>query len=241
MKQNIFKSVAFAALTVLTGSVFISCGGGSGSADGKDLPTDGILGSFPKVYYECIDGINTARADMALGSGEEYDIAKARLAELQEQLKTIAETEGLSSIEIPTEVAPGIPFKVVKPLVITGADDRQLTLQGEVESTESIDGYLTGTYGFLVAYDTEGNPFAMGEKAFYTAEGNAQNWSAGMKGTVTMYLPIYAFNVNRLARIEKLLIVTKKSEEMQKAAAAVSEMQSEAMAKTREALKKMSK
>ena len=239
MKQNIFKSVAFAALTVLTGSVFISCGGGS--ADGKDLPTDGILGSFPKVYYECIDGINTARADMALGSGEEYDIAKARLAELQEQLKTIAETEGLSSIEIPTEVAPGIPFKVVKPLVITGADDRQLTLQGEVESTESIDGYLTGTYGFLVAYDTEGNPFAMGEKAFYTAEGNAQNWSAGMKGTVTMYLPIYAFNVNRLARIGKLLIVTKKSEEMQKAAAAVSEMQSEAMAKTRETLKKMSK
>jgi hypothetical protein len=62
-----------------------------------------------------------------------------------------------------------------------------------------------------------------------------------MKGTVKMYLPIYAFNVNRLARIGKLLIVTKKSEEMQKAAAAVSEMQSEAMAKTREALKKMSK
>lgn len=241
MKQNLFKSVAFATFIALMGIVLISCGNGSSTTDNKELSTDGVLGTFPKVYFECIDGINTARADMAVGSDEEYKTAKEKLSELQEQLRTIAETEGLSSIEIPTEVASGIPFKVIKPLVITGADEKQLTLQGEVESTEDIDEYLTGNYGCLVAYDTEGNPFATGERAFYTAEGNAQNWSVGTKGTVTMYLPLYAFNISGLARIGKLLIVTKKSEEMQKAATVVSEMQSEAMAKTLDALKKMKK
>ena len=50
---------------------------------------------------------------MAVGTDEERNAAKAKLEELQEQLKTIAETEGLASIEIPTEIAEGVPFKVV--------------------------------------------------------------------------------------------------------------------------------
>ena len=153
MKQNIFKSVALAAVIVLSGTVFISCGGGSNSSGSKDLPADGVLGTFPQKYFECVDGINTARADMAVGTDEERNAAKAKLEELQEQLKTIAETEGLASIEIPTEIAEGVPFKVVKPLVITNVDDRQLTLEGEVESTEAVDQYKAVTYGYLVAYD----------------------------------------------------------------------------------------
>ena len=66
MKQNIFKSVALAAVIVLSGTVFISCGGGSNSSGSKDLPADGVLGTFPQKYFECVDGINTARADMAV-------------------------------------------------------------------------------------------------------------------------------------------------------------------------------
>ena len=42
MKQNIFKSVALAAVIVLSGTVFISCGGGSNSSGSKDLPADGV-------------------------------------------------------------------------------------------------------------------------------------------------------------------------------------------------------
>ena len=158
MKQNIFKSAALAAVIALTGAVFTSCGGGNGSnsggsSDSQELATDGILGSFPQKYFECMDGINTARADLAVGTEQEREAAKPKLEELQEQLKTMAETEGLVSIEIPTEVAEGIPFKVVKPLVITNVDDRQLTLEGEVESTEAVDQYKAINYGYLVAYD----------------------------------------------------------------------------------------
>ena len=49
MKQNIFKSVALAAVIVLSGTVFISCGGGSNSSGSKDLPADGVLGTFPQT------------------------------------------------------------------------------------------------------------------------------------------------------------------------------------------------
>ena len=83
MKQNIFKSVALAAVIVLSGTVFISCGGGSNSSGSKDLPADGVLGTFPQKYFECVDGINTARADMAVGTDEERNAAKAKLEELR--------------------------------------------------------------------------------------------------------------------------------------------------------------
>lgn len=242
MRKNVFKTLTFVVAIALSGVVLTSCGGGSGSnAESNAMPTDGILGSFPQKYYDCIDGINTARADMAVGTAEESKTAKDKLAELQEQLKTMAETEGLSSIEIPTEFAEGIPFKLVKPLVITNVDDRLLTLKAEVESTDAVDQYVAYNYGYLVAYDTDGKPFSTGQQGTYTPEGGASNWSAGTKGTLTIYLSIAAFNVDGLSRLGKLLIVTNKSEEMKQAAAAVSELQSAAMAKTREALKKMAK
>ena len=202
------------------------------------MSTDGILGSFPQKYYDCIDGINTARADMAVGSAEESKAAKDKLAELQEQLKTMAETEGLSSIEIPTEFAEGIPFKVVKPLVITNVDDRQLTLEGEVESTEAVDQYKAINYGYLVAYDKDGKPFSVGQHGQYAPEDGKLDWAAGTKGKLTIYLSIAAFNVDGLARLGKLLIVDSKAEELKQAATAMSELQSAAMQKTREAFKK---
>ena len=242
MKKNLFKTLALVGAMALSGVVLTSCGGGSGSTtESKGMPTDGILGSFPQKYYDCIDGINTARADMAVGTAEETKAAKDKLAELQEQLKTMAETEGLTSIEIPTEFAEGIPFKLVKPLVITNVDDRLLTLQAEVESTDAVDQYVAYNYGYLVAYDTDGKPFSTGQQGTYTPDDCSSNWSAGTKGTLTIYLSIAAFNVEGLSRLSKLLIVTNKSEEMKQAAAAVSELQSAAMEKTREALKKMAK
>ena len=202
------------------------------------MSTDGILGSFPQKYYDCIDGINTARADMAVGTEEEYKAAKAKLAELQEKLKTLAETENLASIEIPTEIAQGIPFKVVKPLVITNVDDRQLTLEGEVESTEAVDQYKAINYGYLVAYDKDGKPFSVGQHGQYAPEDGKLDWAAGTKGKLTIYLSIAAFNVDGLARLGKLLIVDSKAEELKQAATAMSELQSAAMQKTREAFKK---
>ena len=239
MKKNIFTSAALAAVIALSGTVFISCGGGSGSSsDSPDMSADGILGSFPQKYFECIDGMNTARADMAVGTEEEYKAAKAKLAELQEQLKTLAETENLASIEIPTEIAQGIPFKVVKPLVITNVDDRQLTLEGEVESTEAVDQYKAINYGYLVAYDKDGKPFSVGQHGQYAPEDGKLDWAAGTKGKLTIYLSIAAFNVDGLARLGKLLIVDSKAEELKQAATAMSELQSAAMQKTREALKK---
>ena len=56
MKQNMFKSVALAAVIALTGAVFTSCGGGNGSnsggsSDSQELATDGILGSFPPEVF----------------------------------------------------------------------------------------------------------------------------------------------------------------------------------------------
>lgn len=241
MKQNIFKSVALAAVIVLSGTVFISCGGGSNSSGSKDLPADGVLGTFPQKYFECVDGINTARADMAVGTDEERNAAKAKLEELQEQLKTIAETEGLASIEIPTEIAEGVPFKVVKPLVITNVDDRQLTLEGEVESTEAVDQYKAVTYGYLVAYDKDGRPFSVGQHGNYAPEGSKLNWPTGTKGKLTIYLSVAAFNIDGLARLGKLLIVDSKAEELKQAAAAMSELQSAAMEKAQKALEKMKK
>ena len=242
MKKNVFKSVALVAVIALSGVVLTSCnGGGNGNTESKAMPTDGILGSFPQKYFDCIDGINTARADMAVGTSEEYKAAKAKLEELQGQLKTMAETEGLASIEIPTEFAEGIPFKVLKPLVITKVEDRQLTLQAQVESTDAVDQYAAYGYGYLVAYDTDGKPFSVGQHGTYAPEGGASNWAAGTKGTLTIYLSFAAFNVEGLARLGKLLIVTNKSEEMKQAAAAISELQSAAMAKTKEALEKLEK
>ena len=180
MKQNIFKSAALAAVIALTGAVFTSCGGGNGSSsDSQDLAADGILGSFPQKYFECIDGINTARADMAVGTEEEHAAAKAKLEELQEQMKTMAETEGLASIEIPTEVAEGIPFKVVKPLVITNVEDRQLTLEGEVESTEAVDQYKALNYGYVVAYDKDGKAYVS-----YKTEKGIQLYSVGLEADI---------------------------------------------------------
>ena len=175
---------------------------------------------------------------MAVGSAEESKAAKDKLAELQEQLKTMAETEGLSSIEIPTEFAEGIPFKVVKPLVITNVDDRQLTLEGEVESTEAVDQYKAINYGYLVAYDKDGKPFSVGQHGQYAPEDGKLDWAAGTKGKLTIYLSIAAFNVDGLARLGKLLIVDSKAEELKQAATAMSELQSAAMQKTREAFKK---
>lgn len=242
MKKNILKSFAFVAAVALSGIVFISCSGSSGgSAESKGMPTDGILGTFPQKYFDCIDGINSARADMAVGSEEEYETAKAELEKLQEQLKTIAETENVASIEIPTEVAEGIPFKVVKPLVITNADDRQLTLEAVVESTEAVDLYAAYNYGYLVAYDTDGKPFSTGQHGTYTPDGGSSDWAAGTQGKLTIYLSVAAFNIEGLARLGKLLITTNKSEEMKVAEAAMAELQSAAMEKAREALKNMTK
>ena len=236
MKQNIFKSAALAAVIALTGAVFTSCGGGSGSSsDSQGLATDGILGSFPQKYFECMDGINTARADMAVGTEEEHAAAKAKLEELQEQMKTMAETEGLASIEIPTEVAEGIPFKVVKPLVITNVEDRQLTLEGEVESTEAVDQYKVLNYGYLVAYDKDGKPFTVGQHGQYAPEDGKLDWAAGTKGKLTIYLSIATFNIEGLGRLGKLLIVDSKAEALKEAATAMSELQSAAMQKAREA------
>jgi hypothetical protein len=175
---------------------------------------------------------------MAVGTEEEYKAAKAKLAELQEKLKTLAETENLASIEIPTEIAQGIPFKVVKPLVITNVDDRQLTLEGEVESTEAVDQYKAINYGYLVAYDKDGKPFTVGQHGQYAPEDGKLDWAAGTKGKLTIYLSIAAFNVDGLARLGKLLIVDSKAEELKQAATAMSELQSAAMQKTREAFKK---
>jgi len=239
MNKNVFKTLALVGAIALSSVVLTNCGGGSGSnTENKAMSTDGILGSFPQKYYDCIDGINTARADMAVGTEEEYKAAKDKLAELQEQLKTMAETEGLSSIEIPTEFAEGIPFKVVKPLVITNVDDRLLTLKAEIESTDAVDQYVAYNYGYLVAYDTDGKPFSTGQQGTYTPDDGSSNWSAGTKGTLTIYLSIAAFNVDGLARLGKLLIVDSKAEELKQAATAMSELQSAAMQKTREALKK---
>lgn len=239
MNKNVFKTLALVGAIALSSVVLTNCGGGSGSnTENKAMSTDGILGSFPQKYYDCIDGINTARADMAVGSAEESKAAKDKLAELQEQLKTMAETEGLSSIEIPTEFAEGIPFKVVKPLVITNVDDRLLTLKAEIESTDAVDQYVAYNYGYLVAYDTDGKPFSTGQQGTYTPDDGSSNWSAGTKGTLTIYLSIAAFNVDGLARLGKLLIVDSKAEELKQAATAMSELQSAAMQKTREALKK---
>lgn len=236
MKQNIFKSAALAAVIALTGAVFTSCGGGNGSSsDSQDLATDGILGSFPQKYFECMDGINTARADMAVGTEEEHAAAKAKLEELQEQMKTMAETEGLASIEIPTEVAEGIPFKVVKPLVITNVEDRQLTLEGEVESTEAVDQYKALNYGYVVAYDKDGKPFTVGQHGQYAPEDGKLDWAAGTKGKLTIYLSIATFNIEGLGRLGKLLIVDSKAEALKEAATAMSELQSAAMQKAREA------
>lgn len=236
MKQNIFKSAALAAVIALTGAVFTSCGGGNGSSsDSQNLATDGILGSFPQKYFECMDGINTARADMAVGTEEEHAAAKAKLEELQEQMKTMAETEGLASIEIPTEVAEGIPFKVVKPLVITNVEDRQLTLEGEVESTEAVDQYKALNYGYVVAYDKDGKPFTVGQHGQYAPEDGKLDWAAGTKGKLTIYLSIATFNIEGLGRLGKLLIVDSKAEALKEAATAMSELQSAAMQKAREA------
>ena len=236
MKQNIFKSAALAAVIALTGTVFTSCGGGNGSSsDSQDLAADGILGSFPQKYFECMDGINTARADMAVGTEEEHAAAKAKLEELQEQMKTMAETEGLASIEIPTEVAEGIPFKVVKPLVITNVEDRQLTLEGEVESTEAVDQYKVLNYGYLVAYDKDGKPFTVGQHGQFAPENGKLDWAAGTKGKLTIYLSIATFNIEGLGRLGKLLIVDSKAEALKEAATAMSELQSAAMQKAREA------
>lgn len=243
MKKIIIQTYALVAVIALSGIVCGSCGGSSGGStdDGKGMPTDGILGSFPKTYFECIDGINSARADMAVGSDEEYKTAKAELEKLQEQLKTIVEAENVASIEIPTEVAEGIPFKVVKPLVVTNADEKQLTLEAVVESTESVDQYTAYNYGYLVAYDTDGKPFSTGQHGTYVPDGSSSNWATGTKGKLTIYLSVAEFNIEGLARLGKLLIVTGKSEEMKQATAAMSELQSAAMKKTREALEKLSK
>lgn len=238
MKKNTFKSLAIMAIIALMGT---ACGGGSSNPQNNEMPTDGILGTFPQKYFNCVDGINTARADMAVGTEEEHKTAKAKLEELQEQLKTMAETENLASIEIPTEVATGIPFKVVKPFSIIKAEEKQLTLQGEVESTEAVDQYAAMNYGYIVAYDKNGKPFTVGQHGNYAPEGSALNWAAGTKGTLTIYLSLAAFNIDGLARLDKLLIVTGKSEEMKQAAAAMSELQSAAMAETLEKLKKMKK
>lgn len=238
MSKNVFKTLALVGAIALSSVVLTNCGGSGSNTENKAMSTDGILGSFPQKYYDCIDGINTARADMAVGSAEESKAAKDKLAELQEQLKTMAETEGLSSIEIPTEFAEGIPFKVVKPLVITNVDDRQLTLEGEVESTEAVDQYKAINYGYLVAYDKDGKPFSVGQHGQYAPEDGKLDWAAGTKGKLTIYLSIAAFNVDGLARLGKLLIVDSKAEELKQAATAMSELQSAAMQKTREAFKK---
>ena len=225
MSKNVFKTLALVGAIALSSVVLTNCGGGSGSnTENKAMSTDGILGSFPQKYYDCIDGINTARADMAVGTEEEYKAAKAKLAELQEKLKTLAETENLASIEIPTEIAQGIPFKVVKPLVITNVDDRQLTLEGEVESTEAVDQYKAINYGYLVAYDKDGKPFSVGQHGQYAPEDGKLDWTAGTKGKLTIYLSIAAFNVDGLARLGKLLIVDSKAEELKQAATAMSEL-----------------
>ena len=97
------------------------------------------------------------------------------------------------------------------------------------------------SYGYIVAYDKDGKPFTVGQHGNYAPEGGSLNWAAGTKGSLTIYLSLAAFNIDGLARLGKLLIVTNKSEEMKEAAAAMSEMQAAAMAETLEKLKNMKK
>ncbi len=214
MKQT--RNLLVAGAIALMAGVFSACGGGSGAgsaeAEGAYLPTDGILGEYPKAVaeYEATEAAASAKYDELKKSNPEEAskfwsdyIAQGNTTKFKkETIPAIEKT--LEGKEIPTEIAEGLPMRLDKSLTLDNSRHAKTSGVFTVGATKD-----TKYSNFVpVAFDTDGKAIAIGDgirvKDFQAGEGKPF--------TVDYFISIKAHDAAGWAHLQKVVIMDKTSE-----------------------------
>ena len=215
MKKTMRNFLALVAMAAFTGLVFNSCSGGGAT----DASGDGVLGEVTKVAaeygaqaMEMIEGLIAAEnVEQVKDFPTKFkQLDSLRIADLGKALLQLKDKE------LPTEVAAGVPLKVVTPFKLNADESKEdkLKLVAQVESTEDTwnsdnrDGYRFSHLRVMFV-DGEGKGVCTVKKERYSTDADRDvSHQAGTKGEVAVNLEVTAWNAPLLDKAQKIVITS---------------------------------
>ena len=216
MKKTMRNFLAIVAMSTFTGLVFNSCSSGGGATDAGG---DGVLGEVTKVAAEYgAQGMELIDGLLAAEKAEQVKDFPAKMKRL-DSLSNAALDKALLQLkdkELPTEVAAGVPLKVVTPFKLKADESKEdkLKLVAQVESTEDTwnsdnrDGYRFSHLRVMFV-DADGNGVCTVKKERYTTDADSKvSHQAGTKGEVTVNVDVTVWNAPLLDKAQKIVITS---------------------------------
>ncbi len=203
------RNLLLIGAVALTAGVLAACsGGGSAEAEASSIPTDGILGEYPKAVaeFEAADAKLMAEYDEVSESNPEKAkeiFGQAGELRLKFKKETLPAMEmAIEGKEIPGEVAEGMPLALDKNFVIT---KRSAETTGKFTANDEFKyfGY------YPVAVDSEGKAISIGRSI------NVSGMSAAKEGqefSVSLFISVSDYDAAAWAHLAKIVIMDKESE-----------------------------
>ena len=210
-------AIAFAA------GMFSACGDGSSKAEAEAeaaaIPTDGLLGELPKAVAEFEAA--EAAAEAKYEELREKDLEEARKYWTEyihqgnstkfkkETLTAVSKT--LKGVEIPTELAEGLPLELKGNFTLDDARQAYTStaLTADANQQTPFMNYKP------VAYDSDGNAIETGSAA--------SNWNTiypvkqGKELNFRFYISVSDYDAARWAKLKKIVIMDSESEAFKQA------------------------
>ena len=219
MKQT--KNLLVTAILAFVAGMFSACGDGSNKAEAEAaaIPTDGLLGELPKVVAEFEAA--EAAADAKYEELKEKDPEEASkfwkdyihqgnaTKFKKETLPAVSKT--LKGVEIPTELAEGLPLELKGNFTLDDARQAYTStaLTADANQQTPFMNYKP------VAYDSDGNAIETGSAG--------TNWQTlypveqGKELNFRFYISVCDYNAARWAKLKKIVIMDSQSEAFKQA------------------------
>lgn len=196
----------------------------------EEVPTDGPLGSLPATVLSNAEKEAELKAEFQKASADQdaeraqkimnQGFTQEQMAE--ENLKTAGAT--LEGKEVPVEMGQGLGMKALGSFTISDVGSSSATVQvrGEVELTEkasfdiNFSGQRLDQLGGVVM-DAEGKFFATATCSFSTQGHFMEVYQPGRKGTMSIRFKVEPWNADAMARLGKIVVTMKISDEFEKA------------------------
>ena len=208
-------AIAFAA------GMFSACGDGSSKAEAEAvaIPTDGLLGELPKAVAEFEAAEAAAEAKYEELREKDPEEARKYWTEYihqgnstkfkKETLPAVSKT--LKGVEIPTELAEGLPLELKGNFTLDDARQAYAStlLTADANQQTPFTNYKP------VAYDSDGNAIETGSAA--------SNWSTlypvkqGKELNFRFYISVSDYDAARWAKLKKIVIMDSESEAFKQA------------------------
>ena len=208
-------AIAFAA------GMFSACGDGSSKAEAEAaaIPTDGLLGELPKAVAEFEAAEAAAEAKYEELREKDPEEARKYWTEYihqgnstkfkKETLPAVSKT--LKGVEIPTELAEGLPLELKGNFTLDDARQAYAStlLTADANQQTPFTNYKP------VAYDSDGNAIETGSAA--------SNWNTlypvkqGKELNFRFYISVSDYDAARWAKLKKIVIMDSESEAFKQA------------------------